>query len=91
MHKLRYSLHLMSSIYFYYYLIVDSCNDGCPHSHANGEAAMEILVEKQGLDHSGEEENNSIDIATPIGITLILCKINHQPLRDFVAGEYEWV
>ena len=28
------------------YLIVDSCDDGCSDPHANGEAAMDVLVEE---------------------------------------------
>ena len=62
------------------YLIVDSCDDGCPDPHANGEAAMEVLMEKQGLDNGCEEEKDSIDIAMPVWITLILGEIDHQPV-----------
>ena len=61
------------------YLIVDSCDDGRSDPHANGEAAMEVLVEEERLNHSCEEEENSIDITTPFGITLILGEIDHQP------------
>ena len=61
------------------YLIINSCNDGCPDSHADGEASMEVLMEEEGLDNGREEEENSIDIATPIRITLVLGEVDHQP------------
>jgi hypothetical protein len=61
------------------YLIVYGCDDGCPDPHSDGEAAMEVLVEEQGLDHGRQEQDNSIDIAMPVRITLILGEIDHQP------------
>lgn len=41
---------------------------------------MEVLVEKQGLDHSCQKEENSIEIPTPARLTTIFGKINHQPV-----------
>ena len=43
---------------------------------------MEVLMEEQGLDHSCEEEKDSVDIAMPVRVTLILGEIDHQPVSS---------
>ena len=63
------------------YLIIDGCDDGCPDPHTNGKAAMEVLVEEERLDHRRQEQENSIDIAMPVRITLILGEIDHQSAK----------
>ena len=42
---------------------------------------MEVLVEEQRLDHSRQEQENSIDVAMPVRITLILGEIDHQSAK----------
>ena len=38
-------------------------------------------MEEQRLDHSRQEQENSIDIAMPVRITLILGEIDHQSVK----------
>ena len=79
----RNLLWLFTAIY-YTYLLIDSCNDGAPDPQAEREAAMEVLMQEEGLYDGCEEQQRSIQVALPIRLTLIFCERYHQPTRTCI-------
>ena len=61
------------------YFIVDCCNDSCSYSHADDKGTVEVLVKEQGLHECSQKEAHSVQVAVPVGLSLILCELYHQP------------
>ena len=60
------------------YLVVDSGYDSSPDSHAHHKAAVEVLVEEQGLDDGRHEQQCSVHISLPVRLCAVLSEPNHQ-------------
>ena len=69
----RKSLHWLLA-----YLVVDSCDDSGPHSHAYDKGSVEVLVEEEGLDQGGDKQHGRVEVAMPGRLGLILCELDHQ-------------
>ena len=68
-------------MYTFNHLVVDSCNDSCSYPHADDIDTIKVLVEEQGLDQCRQEEQDGVEVAVPVGLSLILSELYHQPVH----------
>ena len=54
------------------HLLVDGSNNGASHPHAEGEAAMEVLVEEERLDHGSHKQESGVEVPLPVRFISIL-------------------
>ena len=69
------------------YLSVHSGDDGTPHVHTESEAAVEVLVEEEGLHNGGHKQQRRIHVALPVWLTVILTEVYEQPSES--RGEHD--
>ena len=62
------------------YLIVDSCNDSCSYPHTNYVDIVEVLVQEKRQHQCVQEEQDSVEVAMPVRLSLILSEPYHQPV-----------
>jgi len=72
------------------YLFVNSSNDGRPDPHPYDETSVEVLVQEEGLDHSCHKEEDSIEVAIPVWLRLVLSECDHQSEEERGEREGEW-
>lgn len=60
------------------YLFVNSSNDGRPDPHPHDETSVEILVQEEGLDDSRHKQEDSVEVAIPVWLRLVLSECDHQ-------------
>ena len=61
------------------YLFVNCCHECCADLHAQHKAALEVLLEEDGLHHCHQQQQDGIQVALPHVDGRVLGEGDHQP------------
>lgn len=74
------------SVSLCFHLFVHGSHDGSTDFHAQHEAALEVLLQEEGLQQGHQEQQHGVDVAHPQERALVVGEVDHQPGKTRGGG-----